>query len=101
MCQDEDENEDEHQSFGSFWNLCMTNEPILQCIIVLRAWFVRHSLYPERTKKFVFGFVFVFVLAHEQPIRAWVWKSFELFLNYQIQTSDETHKTVQTKNKIG
>ena len=68
MCQDEDENEDEHQSFGSFWNLCMTNEPILQCIIVLRAWFVRHSLYPERTKKFVFGFVFVFVLAHEQPI---------------------------------
>ena len=69
MCQDEDENEDEHQSFGSFWNLCMTNEPILQCIIVLRAWFVRHSLYPERTKKFVFGFVFVFVLVNEQPIR--------------------------------
>ena len=68
MCQDEDENEDEHQSFGSFWNLCMTNEPILQCIIVLRAWFVRHSLYPERTKKFVFGFVFVFVLVNEQPI---------------------------------
>ena len=72
MCQDEDENEDEHQSFGSFWNLCMTNEPILQCIIVLRAWFVRHSLYPERTKKFVFGFVFVFVLAHEQPISAFL-----------------------------
>ena len=24
MCQDEDENEDENQSFGSFWNLCMT-----------------------------------------------------------------------------
>ena len=66
MCQGKDE--DEHQSFGSFWNLCMTNEPILQCIIILRAWFVRHSLYPERTKKFVFGFVFVFVLAHEQPI---------------------------------
>ena len=68
MCQDEDENEDKNQSFGSFWNLCMTNEPILQCIIVLRAWFVRHRLYPERTKTFVFGFVFVFVLAHEQPI---------------------------------
>ena len=68
MCQDEVENEDEPQSFGSFWNLCMTKEPILQCIIILRAWFVRHSLYPERTKKFVFGFVFVFVLAHEQPI---------------------------------
>ena len=31
-------------------------------------WFVRHRLYPERTKTFVFGFVFVFVLAHEQPI---------------------------------
>ena len=64
MCQDEDEN----QSFGSFWNLCMKNEPIIQCIIVLRAWFVRHRLYPERTKTFVFGFIFVFVLAHEQPI---------------------------------
>ena len=68
MCQDEDENEDKNQSSGSFWNLCMTNEPILQCIIVLRAWFVRHRLYPERTKTFVFGFVFVFVLVHEQPI---------------------------------
>ena len=68
MCQDEDENEDENQSFGSFWNLRMTNEPILQCIIVLRAWFVRHRLSPEQTKTFVFGFVFVFVLAHEQPI---------------------------------
>ena len=69
MCQDENENEDENQSFGSFWNLCMTNEPIFQCIIVLRAWFVRHRLYPERTKTFVFAFVFVFVLAHEQPIK--------------------------------
>ena len=68
MCQDEDENEDENQSFGSFWNLCMTNEPILRCIIVLRAWFVRHRLYPERTKTFVFGFVFV--LAHKKPIDA-------------------------------
>ena len=38
MCQDEDEdeNEDKNQSFGSFWNLCMTNEPILQYILVLR-----------------------------------------------------------------
>ena len=32
------------------------------------AWFVRHRLYPEQTKTFVFGFVFIFVLAHEQPI---------------------------------
>ena len=31
-------------------------------------WFVRHRLYPERTKIFFFVFVFVFVLAHEQPI---------------------------------
>ena len=73
MLQDEDENEDKNQSFGSFWNLCMTNEPILQCIIVLRAWFVRHSLYLERTKKFVFRFVFVFVLAHEQPITIYIY----------------------------
>ena len=69
MCQDENENEDENQSVRSSWNLCVTNEQILQCIIVLKAWFVRHRLYPERTKTFVLGFVFVFVLAHEQPIR--------------------------------
>ena len=64
MCQDEDEN----QSFGLFWNLCMTNELILQCIIVLMARFrfVRHRLCQERTKTFVFEFVFV--LAHEKPI---------------------------------
>ena len=68
MCLDKDENKVEHQSLGSFWNLSMTNELILQCIIALRAWFVCHRLYPERTKTFVFGFVFVFVLAHEQPI---------------------------------
>ena len=30
LFQDEDENKDENQSFGSFWNLCMTNELILQ-----------------------------------------------------------------------
>ena len=68
MCQDEDENEDENQSFGSFWNLCITNETILKCIIELRAWFVRHRLYPGQMKTFVFGLVLVFVLAHEQPI---------------------------------
>ena len=69
MYQDENENEDENQSVGSFWNLCVTNEQNLQCIILLKAWFVRPRLYPERTKNFVLGFVFVFVLAHEQPIR--------------------------------
>ena len=59
MCQDEDENKDKNQSFGWFWNLYMTYKLILQCIIVLRTWFVRHMLYPERKKTFVFGFVFV------------------------------------------
>ena len=76
MCQNE--NEDENQSFGSFWNLCMTNEPILQCIIVLRAWFVCHRLYPERTKNFVLGFVFV--LAHEQPINGNFPRSFPFLI---------------------
>ena len=51
----------------------MTKEPILQCITVLstEARFVRHRIYPVRTKTFVleFFFVFVFVLVHEQPIR--------------------------------
>ena len=68
MCQDENENEDENSSFGSFWNLSVTNEPIFQCIIVLRAWFIHHRLYPEGTETLVFGSVFVFVLADEQPV---------------------------------
>ena len=50
MCQDEDENEDKNQSFGSIW-----------------IWFVRYRLYPERTKTFVLRFAF-FALAYEQPI---------------------------------
>ena len=32
MCQDENKNEGENQSIRSFWNLCVTNEQILQCI---------------------------------------------------------------------
>ena len=68
MCQDENENEDENRSFGSFWSYCETNEPGFQYYTILKNWFVRHRLYLERTKTFVFGFVFVFVLAHEQPI---------------------------------
>ena len=51
MCQDEDEN----QNFGSFWNLCMTNEPL-----------IRYEVLITITNQFVF--VFVFVLAHEQAI---------------------------------
>ena len=34
----------------------------------IEAWFVRHGFHPERTKTFVFSCVFVFVIAHEQPI---------------------------------
>ena len=54
MCQ----NENENQSFGSFWNLCVMNEPILQWFILLMPWLVGPRLYPEKTKTFVFGFVF-------------------------------------------
>ena len=46
----------------------MTNEPIIICNVILRAWFVPHRHYLEQTKTFVLGFVFVFVLAHEQAI---------------------------------
>ena len=63
MCQDENKNEDENQGFGSFWNLCVTDESIFQCIIVLRAWFVRHRFYPEQTKTFVF----IWVRFHFRP----------------------------------
>ena len=44
----------------------MTNKPIFLCNVLLKVWFVRQRLYPEQTKTLVF--VFVFVLAHEQPI---------------------------------
>ena len=43
-------------------------DPLIYYYYSTKAWFVRHRLYPERTKTFVFGFDFVFVLAHEQPI---------------------------------
>ena len=51
-----------------FWNKPLMNEPIkyVLCYVILRAWFVRHRHYLERTKTFVFGFVFVF--AHKQVI---------------------------------
>ena len=51
-----------------FWNKPETNEPINLCNVILRAWFVCHRHYLERTKTFVLGFVFVFVLAHEQAV---------------------------------
>ena len=51
-----------------FWNKHVTNEPIIICKVVLRAWFNRHMYYLERMKTFVLGFIFVFVLAHEQAI---------------------------------
>ena len=49
-----------------FWNKPVTNEPIILCNVILRAWFIRHRHYLGRTKTFVLGFVFV--LAHDQPI---------------------------------
>ena len=52
----------------------MTNKPINICNIILSTWFVRHRYYQEQTKTFVLGFVFVFVLAHEQAISAATYK---------------------------
>ena len=51
-----------------FWNKPVTNEPIILCYVILRAWFVCHRHYLERTKTFVLGFVFIFVLTHGQAI---------------------------------
>ena len=68
MCQDEDENEPEDESFCSFWIKPVTNEPGPQYYDTLKVRFVRHALAPEQTKALVFVFVFVFVLAHEQAI---------------------------------
>ena len=66
--QDEHEDENENQSFCLFflfWNKPVTNEPIILCNVILRAWFVCHRHYLERTKTFVY----VLVMAHEQAIR--------------------------------
>ena len=52
----------------------MTNEPIILCNVILRAWFVRHRHNLERTK------TFVFVLANEQAISTNV--GFQLQNNY-------------------
>ena len=46
----------------------LTHEPIIICNVILRVWFNPHRHYLERTKTFVNGFLFVFVLAHEQAI---------------------------------
>ena len=67
MCQDEDENEDEDQRFGLFWKYCMTNEPIQSSSNSL----IRSSQALSKTNEnFCLWFIFVFVLAHEQPIIA-------------------------------
>ena len=60
----QNENEDENQSFRSFWRYERTDPSMYHSTEA--AWFVCHRLYPERTKTFVFEFVFV--LVHEQPI---------------------------------
>ena len=64
MCQDE--NETENESFRLFCIKTVTNEPGPQYYDTFKDRFVRHALVPERTK--ALGFVFVFVLAHEQAI---------------------------------
>ena len=51
-----------------FWKKPVTNELIILFYVLLRAWFVRQRHYLERTKTFILGFVFFFVLAHEQAI---------------------------------
>ena len=68
--QDEDENEPEDEFFRSFRIKTVTNEPGPQYYDTLKDRFVRHAQVPERTKALVFVFGFVFVLAHEQAIRA-------------------------------
>ena len=67
MCQGENENEPE--SFPSFWIRPVTSEPGPQYYDTLKDRFVLHALAPELTKALVFVFAFVFVLAHEQAIR--------------------------------
>ena len=51
-----------------FWNKPLTDEPMIVCKIILRAWFIRHRHYLEQKKTFELGFVFVFVLAREQAM---------------------------------
>ena len=69
MCQDENKNETEDESFRSFWIKPVPNEPGSQYYDTLNDRFVRHALVPGRTKDLGFVFVFFFVLAHEQAIR--------------------------------
>ena len=68
MCQDK--NEDENQCFCLFLEVMRDKRTNPLMYHSTEAWFVRHRLYPEQTKTFVFGFVSVFVLAHEQHINA-------------------------------
>ena len=67
----QEENEDKNQSFRSFLYVlkqtCDEQTKII-CNVILRACFIHHRHYLEQTKVFVLGFVFVFVLAHEQAI---------------------------------
>ena len=72
MCQNENENEnepeDEDEDFRSFWIIPVTNEPGYCYLTILKDWFGRHTVFTEQTNPLVFVYVFVFVLAHEQPI---------------------------------
>ena len=51
--------------------------------VILRAWFVRHRHYLERTKTFVLGFVFVFVWAHEPAKSSVASYLFQTLLRFQ------------------
>ena len=61
-----DKNENEPESFCSFWIKPVTNEPGPQYYDTLKDRFICYAKFPERTKVLVFVFVFVFVLGHEQ-----------------------------------
>ena len=65
--QDENKDEDENQSFRSFlYVLKQTCDE--QTNVILMTWFACHRYYLGQTETFVFGFVFVWVSAHEQAI---------------------------------
>ena len=98
MCQDEDENETKNESFRSFWIVAVTDELSPWYDAILKHWFVHHRILSEHTRtnetlvmvsvfvlaheqaislvrssqalsRIVFAFVFVFVVAHDQPVR--------------------------------
>ena len=72
MCQDENENIGGKPKLWFVLELRRDEQTDPSMSLSTEAWFVRHRLYPEGTKTFVFGFVFV--LAHEQLMTLWLYK---------------------------